>query len=334
MILKKNLRSIVLSALASVSMLTAANATEIVLTSEVATSHWKTDYMQQFAEAVEDRSNGEVTVKIYAGGQLYNDQDAVAALGTGAVHMVWPLSVRLEAIQPIAGVMNLPFMITQEQMTNACYSQGLSELISSYLKNGGLETLGFLRASDMIFVFRDRNVKKVEDLKGSKIRVTGGRIFQELMRTMETSPVSMPASEMSTALAQGAIDGVFTSPAGWSEMIGMTGKYGWYVPELSITSYAVLVDSEWFNGLAENQQEAIQETIAEIAERQWNESVEADQLLIQKMIDQGAIYNVADAAEQESLRELVVESSKVFTQRYPESVQALKDLEVKCGRAN
>lgn len=334
MLLKKNLKKALLSTLVSVSVLGVAHATEIVLTSEVATTHWKTDYMNQFAEEVKNRSNGEITVKIYAGGQLYNDQDAVAALGTGAVHMVWPLSVRLEAIQPIAGVMNLPFMITHEQMTNTCYNEGLTDLISSYLKLGGLEALGFLRASDMIFVFRDREIKTVNDLDGSKIRVTGGRVFQDLMRAMGTSPVSMAASEMSTALAQGAIDGIFTSPAGWSEMIGMTGKYGWYVPELSITSYAVLVDSNWFSGLPENQQSVIKETIADIAIRQWDESAEADQLLTQKMIDQGAIYIVADGQQQELLRGLVEESSKTFTERYPESVQAIKDLESKCVKAN
>lgn len=334
MLLKNQLKSLVVSTLAAVTMVTAANATEIVLTSEVATSHWKTDYMRQFAEAVEKRSNGEVTVKIYAGGQLYNDQDAVAALGTGAVHMVWPLSVRLEAMQAITGVMNLPFMITQEQMTNACYSDGLKEQISSYLKSGGLETLGFLRAADMIFVFRDREIKTSKDLSGAKIRVTGGRVFQDLIKAMNASPVSMAASEMSTALAQGAIDGIFTSPAGWSEMIGMVGKHGWYVPELSVTSYAVLVDSEWFRKLPETEQAAIQESIDEIVQRQWAESTEADQVLTQKMIDQGATYIVADKEEQSFLRELVANSSKVFTDRFPESVQALKDLENKCASTN
>ncbi|MDO5666255.1 MAG: TRAP transporter substrate-binding protein DctP [Alcaligenaceae bacterium] len=334
MLLKNKLKSLVVSTLTAVTMATTANATEIVLTSEVATTHWKTDYMRQFAEAVEKRSNGEVTVKIYAGGQLYNDQDAVAALGTGAVHMVWPLSVRLEAIQQIAGVMNLPFMVTQEHMMNSCYSNGLKEQISSYLKSGGLEALGFLRASDMIFVFRDREIKTTKDINGAKIRVTGGRVFQDLIKAMNASPVSMAASEMSTALAQGAIDGIFTSPAGWSEMIGMVGKYGWYVPELSVTSYAVLVDSEWFRSLPENQQQAIQETIDEIAARQWTESKEADEVLTQKMIDQGATYIVADDDEQKFLRNLVAESSKVFTDRYPESVEALKDLENKCVRTN
>ncbi|MCD8494440.1 MAG: hypothetical protein LRY23_01265 [Burkholderiaceae bacterium] len=79
---------------------TSASATELVLPSEVAATHWKTGYMQEFADQVAKRSNGEVTVKIFPAGQLYNDQDAMAALGTGAVHMVWPVAVRTETIEP------------------------------------------------------------------------------------------------------------------------------------------------------------------------------------------------------------------------------------------
>ena len=34
------------------------------------------------------------------------------------------------------------------------------------------------------------------------------------------------------------------------------------------------------------------------------------------------------------LRDLVVDSSKVFTDRYPESIKALQDLENQCVQAN
>src|SRR5690625_3848181 len=334
MSIAKRLKQLATSTFIAASMISAASATEIVLTSEVATTHWKTDYMQQFAAGVEERSNGEVTVKIYAGGQLYNDQDAVAALGTGAVHMVWPVSVRVESVEPITGVINLPFVITQEDMMDACFNQGLTDLMSSYLEPSRLEVLGFFRAADMMFVFRDREVHTSKDLKGAKIRVTGGRVFQDIMKSLDTSPISMAASEMNTALAQGAIDGIFTSPAGWSEMIGRVGENGWYVTGLSVASYVVLVDKDWFDTLPENQRTAIKETVAEISSRQWQESIEADEALIQKMLDQGATYIVADEAEQDFLRQLTAENSKVFTDRYPESIEALKSLEAQCAQTN
>ncbi len=306
-------------------------ATELVLPSEVAATHWKTRYMNEFAEQVAQRSNGEVTVKVFPAGQLYSDQDALAALGTGAVHMVWPVAVRTESIEPRTGVINLPFAVSDEMMTNACFASGITELMSSYVEPRNLKILGFLRTSDLMFVFRDREVQRMEDLKGAKIRVTGGRVFQETMRSLDTSPVSMAASEMSTALAQGAIDGIFTSPAGWAEMIGMTGKYGWYVPGFSLSTYALVVDKGWFDGLPSGHRVAIVDAIADISPRQWQEVMVEDDALIQKMIDQGAVFHTASDEERTRWQALSQENAKLFSERYGDVVEQFNALGARCG---
>src|SRR5690606_14495057 len=104
----------------------------------------------------------------------------------------------------------------------------LTALISDQVKPRQLEVLSLLRTADLMFIFKDRDVQHLDGLNGTKLRVTGGRVFLDMIRNLGASPVSMAASEMSTALSQGAIDGVFTSPAGWAEMIGMTGKYAYH----------------------------------------------------------------------------------------------------------
>ncbi|MCB1401182.1 MAG: hypothetical protein KDJ82_15770, partial [Rhodobacteraceae bacterium] len=63
----------------------------MVITNELATTHWTTGVMEEFARRIEERTGGRVTPKVFHAGSLYNDQDAIAALGTGAVHMVWPV---------------------------------------------------------------------------------------------------------------------------------------------------------------------------------------------------------------------------------------------------
>jgi len=86
----------------------ASVAGELVLTSEVPATHWKTGYMEEFGKLVEEKTGGDLTVSIFTAGQLYTDQDALAPLGTGGVHMVWPVSVRLETMVPAVGVMACP----------------------------------------------------------------------------------------------------------------------------------------------------------------------------------------------------------------------------------
>lgn len=319
-----------LAALSAAFAICAAQAADLVLPSEVAATHWKTDYMNKFAADVKKRTNGAVNVKVFPASQLYNDQDAMAALGTGAVHMVWPLSARMETIDARTGVINLPFMMTDELMTNACFSSGLTELMSSYVEPRKLQVLGFLRTAELMFVFKDRDVQKLEDLKGAKVRITGGKVFLDTMRALNTSPVSMPASEMSTALSQGAIDGVFTSPAGWAEMIGITAKHAWHVPGMSVAAYAVVVDKAWMEALPATHKKAIVDAIAEIAKTQWNEAIVADKKLIDKMKAQGAIVRVASGPEVQRWRERAQPSIKAYTEKHPDVTQKLAALEKKC----
>lgn len=118
----------------------ALQAAEMVLPSEVAATHWKTGYMNEFAETVKKRTNGALVVKVFPAGQLYNDQDAMAALGTGAAHMVWPVAVRLETIDPRTGIINLPFAITDEQMVNRCFADGLTKFMSAYVEPRKLQS--------------------------------------------------------------------------------------------------------------------------------------------------------------------------------------------------
>ncbi|MDP2007936.1 MAG: TRAP transporter substrate-binding protein DctP [Rubrivivax sp.] len=307
-----------------------AHAADMILPSEVAASHWKTRYMNEFAEEVKKRTGGGVNVKVFPGGQLYSDQDAIAALGTGSVHMVWPVAVRLETIDARTGYISLPFALSDEQMLNRCYATGLTKVMSAYVEPRKLQVLGFLRTSDLMFIFRNRDVKRLEDVKGSKIRVTGGKVFLDIMRSLNASPVSMAASEMSTALSQGAIDGVFTSPAGWSEMIGMTGKYAWYVPGMSVATYSVIVDKVWLDALPEAHRKAIVDVVDEIGKRQWNEAIAEDKKMIAKMTTQGAVYRVADKAEIQRWRDLAVPGNKSFTDKHVDVTRQMAELDARC----
>ncbi len=144
--------------------------------------------MNDFADDVKKRTNGALVVKVFPASQLYNDQDALAALGTGAVHMVWPVAVRLETIDPRTGIINLPFVLSDDLMENKCFNDGITKLMSSYVEPRKLAVLGFLRTSDLMFTFKDRDVQKLEDLKGAKIRVTGGKVFLDMMQEHQREP--------------------------------------------------------------------------------------------------------------------------------------------------
>jgi C4-dicarboxylate-binding protein DctP len=148
----------------------------MVMTNELATSHWTAKMMDDYAAKLEERSEGRIDVSVFHSGTLYTDRDAIAALGTGAVHMVWPVSVNLEPIAPEYGVVNLPFSLTDNFMQSDGAVEELSEMMSAIIEGRGIRVMGLMRTADLIFLFKEQAVTKPADLSGERVRMTGGRV--------------------------------------------------------------------------------------------------------------------------------------------------------------
>jgi len=295
-----------------------ADTVDMVMTNEIPGSHWTAELMEEFAETLRSRSEGRINPQIFHSATLFADRDAVAALGTGAVQMVWPVSVQLESIAPEYGVVNLPFALDDALMSNPEAAEEISAMLSSYLEDRGIRVMGLMRTADLVFLYRNKEVTEVGDLRGDRIRLTGGRVLQALMNEFGANPITMPATEMATAMMQGAIDGIFTSAGGW-QMVGVNAAgSASLVPGLSLLTYSVLVDDSWLQGLPEDLREIIETTMAETLETQWQNAIASDAATMDRMIELGGRFHTVDDAAMEEFRTLAAQASEVYTSRYPE----------------
>jgi len=310
--------------------MSAGFAADMIITSEIPLVTNPSPYIVQFVDEVTKRTNGELKGKYFPAAQLYNDRDGIAALGTGAVHMVWPVTSRLESMDPRTGVASLPFMLSSREMTNGCFAKGFTQQISGYLEPKGVRVLGFLRTADLMFLMKGRDIQKADDLKGQKVRVVGGQIMLDAIKSAQASPVSMAASEMSAALSQGVIDGVMSSPAGWVDVLGKSAKYGTSVPGMALATSAVVVDKNWFDKLPEAQRKVVQTVLDEIIARQWKETVAKDEELIKKMLAQGVSHRVMAPAEISQLKQRFDTASDKFRSQHAAAVDKRNALEKEC----
>ncbi|WP_188409486.1 TRAP transporter substrate-binding protein DctP [Agaricicola taiwanensis] len=287
---------------------------EMILTDELATSHWSTKIIDNYAKTIQERTGGRIVPKVFHAGTLYKDQDAVGALGSGAVHMVWPVAVRLETIARETGVISLPFAITDEMMMKPGAPEALGKFLSSYVEDKGIRVMGLARTADLFFLFRDDFVESIDDMEGKKIRVTGGRVLQQLMREFGASPISMSAAEMAPAMVQGAIDGIFTSSGGW-EIVGLSAApKATSVPGLSLVTYAVLVDDKWLKNLPEDLRKIVEDTTMELIQNNWPTAMEHDKETLQRLIKAGGEYREVSAEAREAFRAAAMEANAEWTE--------------------
>lgn len=309
----------------------AAPKYKMILTNEVATNHWKSDYMREYAKLVEEKSGGRIKVEFYPAGQLFADKQAVEALGTGAVQSVWPVSVNVETISEPYGAIALPFALDEEMMTNNPeYYRAVTEYFSSLVDPQKYKVLGIMRACQGVFV-TNKQIKTPEDMKGMKFRTIGGYVSLDLITSLGGSPTSMPASEMSQALAQGVIDGINSSPDGWATMIGSAAKYGTTIPGLQFITYTCLFDAQWYNNLPADLQKIVRETLDEILQRQWGEGKQLDEKSFEIIKGFGGLFHLVPESEVNLWGEKTRPVVEKFKAKFPSEYKQFVELNEKFG---
>jgi C4-dicarboxylate-binding protein DctP len=327
-----NFKKQIFSGLIAASFFSGAVAQEkFVVTSEVPIKTNPSPYIVEFVDRVEELTGGELIGEYFEAARLYTDTEGLAALGTGTVQFVFPVSTRLEQFDPRSGIVNLPFMITYEQMRDECFHNEVTSLVNGYMSEGSMKILGFLRTAELIFLMADDPINALENLDGKKIRLVGGKVMQNAMRSVGVSPVSMAASEMAVAMSQGAIDGAVTSPAGWAHVLGSAADYGILFPGMSLATSAIAVDDDWYTSLPVEYKDAIDTAVNELIDKQWVETVQKDENLINQMISKGGDYSVMDSDETAKMKEKFSDAVSMFTSRYPEVVRKYDAIVDKCG---
>src|SRR5262249_19147057 len=149
-------------------------------------------------------------------------------------------------------------------------AEGVLQMVRGYLEPKGLAVLAVMRGADTIFIFRNRQLRAPEDLKGLRIRVAGPGVYQDIVRSLGAEPVIFPAIEMGAALARGAMDGIIPSPGGWGKNV-QDAPQGSAAPGLLFYVYFFLADRKWLEAQPAAEQKALAEAARTQVTEKWAE---------------------------------------------------------------
>jgi C4-dicarboxylate-binding protein DctP len=164
-------------------------------------------------------------------------------------------------------------------------------LVRGYVEPRGLKVFALMRGADTIVIFKNRQVRTPDDMKGLKIRVAGPGVYQDIVRSLGAEPVVFPAIEMGAALARGAMDGIITSPGGWGKNV-QDAPSASLVPGLLFYTYFLIADKAWFDALPAAEQKALAESARVSVTEKWSEMQADDARLVADLVVRGATYTV------------------------------------------
>ena len=247
---------------------------------------------------------------------LLADKAQIAALNTA----------HLEAVDPRIGFVNLPFGMNDAAMERPGVLDRIIALMQKQLDASGLVILGVMRGADNLFVFKDRKVRTPADLVGVKLRVTGEGIYEKIMRSLGAEPVAMPIGEIKTAIAEGKVEGMSTSPGGWISQLGKSAPIGSQVPGLMMLTYTYVAKKSWLDSLTTEQRNIVMKAVRDVSTLQWRAMYDDDKEVIDAFVKQGGSYEVVPESELAVWREKVAPVSSEFEKKYPDLMKAARDI--------
>lgn len=182
---------------------------------------------ENFKQLCEKYSHGRLKVEIFPAGSLYTDAQTLQACMIGSIQMVFQPDAEVAKILPIGNLIGGPGLYNSlDSFYKFARSPEMMELLKP-LKAKGLQPLGHdLNSMGYIFMSNVRAIRVPKDLAGVKIRSWPAEFPRMMIKAVGGIPVVVNLSEITTALQEGAVQGVFTSCiTGYASKLNQLTKY-------------------------------------------------------------------------------------------------------------
>lgn len=170
----------------------------------------RVDAVVPFAERLADLSGGQLTVTEYMGGALGSaPRGYYSMLLDGVADIVLTLPGYTAAVFPMTVVSGYPGICDSAIGCTDALQRALPVLEEEYRAR----VLAMWSATPPVLITRDRPVRRLEDMRGLKLRVSS-RLEMPFIEALGASPVMQPVSEVQQNLHTGVIDGVVITAGG------------------------------------------------------------------------------------------------------------------------
>jgi TRAP-type transport system periplasmic protein len=327
-------RALVAAALAAPSRLRAADPIRLRVSVESVPTHGRTIAAMNFCRRVEDASNGEIKTELFHSGQLYTDQNVVTALVQNQIEMSIPGTWGLAGFVPSVDVSQLPAMYARPVETAHRVIDGKTGQMVNAEIAGKLHMHVLGRWLDLGFenwYGTSRRLSSLDDLKGMKIRNSGGAGKAWRTSFLGAIPNTTPWPSVALALAQGTFDGIITT----NETVASASLWEAHVGNVledhqAFNAYVPLVGGAFWFGLPPKHQALLTDVWdANIAAYRAN--MAAAQIAARnKLMQHGVTFTVPDAAETDAARTRMLAAQDGLVKQWritPEiAAQALTDV--------
>ncbi|MFC2948703.1 TRAP transporter substrate-binding protein [Virgibacillus sediminis] len=220
--------------------------------------------LAEFGRLVEEKSDGEISVNIYANGQLGSEREAIELTQTGAVDLAKVSASALESFESDYSIFSVPYVFEDyQQFEEAMSNKEVTDRLYLQTEEIGFRALTYYNAGERNLYTKNREVKDVSDMNGLKVRVQPSQTSVGMIEAFGGVPTSMAYGEVYTALQAGVIDAAENNETALvNNNHGEVAKYYMYT-EHQIVPDMLIMNSARFDRFSDEEQEIIMEAAEE-----------------------------------------------------------------------
>ncbi len=214
------IRTLALSALAVtafVSHSVEAAPREVRIASHVSSLSPLHQQSEMFAAEIEKRLPGQFKFTLYPGGQLGKEKALITNVKAGSLEMINVASGIMKLDKKL-GLFDLPWLFSDREHVRRAMGSILGQQVRERIESkAGIKVVGIYENGFRHVLNKARAIHVPQDLKGLKVRISGGKFRQGVFQKMGATPQKVSWKETFTALQTGVVDGVEAATYGFYE---------------------------------------------------------------------------------------------------------------------
>ena len=247
--------------------------------------------MESFMKEITEKTNGEISGKIYHNGVLGDQPDAIEQTRLGAIDFgEFSLGPMGQSI-PETNVVSLPFIFKSIPEMYKLMDGAAGEAIGKGMEAKGLVPVGWYDAGARSFYNSIRPINTPEDVKGMKVRVMNNDLFVGMIESMGGNATPMAFAEVFQSLKTNVVDGAENNPPSYESTNHYEVAQFYSLPGHLIIPECLCVSKVAWDKLTPEQQAIVKEagrTSAELQRKLWAEREKAS---MEKVIAGGVQVN-------------------------------------------
>lgn len=230
-------------------------------------------------DALEQYSDGKITVTIYPNSQIGSDSEMIASCVAGDVDIVYQTGSTHSTFVPETTLFDVPFLLSgydKDKIYDVITHSEFRDMYNAANEAGGFKLLMLRAGSDGMDFTANRPASSVADLAGLKIRTAQVEARMALWEALGANPTPMAFSELYMALQNGTVEGQENNLSNTLNTAIYDVNQYLFRTNHSSPSMELTMNKEKFDSLPQEYQDLLTQICDELSRYDWDLSVAMD----------------------------------------------------------